>query len=457
MKNKQIIANFECLNNSFLSLPMKRAFISSLALVCIIIAMAQPSQKLISVSVTPSGAVSKAHIGSVSDAYCFDLGKSVKFNVEVKSSGVPLDGIKASYTICYDKMPPHASGEAEVKNGYATVKGGTMKTPGFLRCSAQVVVDGEKYSGSCAVAFAPEKIKPVVTMPADFKQWWDNELKALEKIDPKASLKRLDERCTPTVDVYQVKIASLKPIYGILCIPKAPGKHPAVMRVPGAGVHRIGGYLDAAEKGFITLDLGIHSLPFDADANFYTALSEGALFDYTSIGIASRDTYYYRKVYLGCVSAARYLTSLPEYDGQNLFVVGGSQGGALSIVTAALCPKVTAIMSFFPALCDQQAYLEGRAGGWPHYFLFHKNDESVKQAVETVRYYDVVNFARILTVPVYMSFGYNDITCAPTSTFACWNSIASKQKKLLVVPETGHWRYSYQWNTGFDWMMQFRK
>ena len=436
---------------------MKRIASTIFALVLFAVASAQPTQKLVTVTVTPAGASSQAGIVAVADSYNFDLGKQVKFNVEVKSSGVALDGVKASYAICRDKMPPHASGNVDVKSGNAIIKGGTMKEPGFLRCTAEVLVDGVKYSGSCAVGFAPERIKPAVSMPADFKQWWDGELRALDKIEPTATLKRIDARCTDKVDVYQVKIASLKPMYGILSMPKTPGKHPAVLRVPGAGIHRIGGYLEPANDGFITLDLGIHSLPFDAEQEFYTALSEGALYDYMSIGIASCDTYYYRKVYLGCVSAAKYLTTLPEYDGQNLFVVGGSQGGALSIVTAALFPKVKAIISFFPALCDQQAYLDGRAGGWPHYFLFHKDDASVKQAAETVRYFDVVNFARILTVPVYMSFGYNDLTCAPTSTYACWNSLASSQKKLLVVPETGHWRYSYQWKTGWDWMMQFRK
>lgn len=436
---------------------MKRIASTIFALVLFAVASAQPTQKLVTVTVTPAGASSQAGIVAVADSYNFDLGKQVKFNVEVKSSGVALDGVKASYAICRDKMPPHASGNVDVKSGNAIIKGGTMKEPGFLRCTAEVMVDGVKYSGSCAVGFAPERIKPAVSMPADFKQWWDGELRALDKIEPTATLKRIDARCTDKVDVYQVKIASLKPMYGILSMPKTPGKHPAVLRVPGAGIHRIGGYLEPANDGFITLDLGIHSLPFDAEQEFYTALSEGALHDYMSIGIASRDTYYYRKVYLGCVSAAKYLTTMPEYDGQNLFVVGGSQGGALSIVTAALFPEVKAIISFFPALCDQQAYLDGRAGGWPHYFLFHKDDASVKQAAETVRYFDVVNFARILTVPVYMSFGYNDLTCAPTSTYACWNSLASSHKKLLVVPETGHWRYSYQWKTGWDWMMQFRK
>ena len=436
---------------------MKRIASTIFALVLFAVASAQPTQKLVTVTVTPAGASSQAGIVAVADSYNFDLGKQVKFNVEVKSSGVALDGVKASYAICRDKMPPHASGNVDVKSGNAIIKGGTMKEPGFLRCTAEVMVDGVKYSGSCAVGFAPERIKPAVSMPADFRQWWDGELRALDKIEPTATLKRIDARCTDKVDVYQVKIASLKPMYGILSMPKTPGKHPAVLRVPGAGIHRIGGYLEPANDGFITLDLGIHALPFDAEQEFYTALSEGALYDYMSIGIASRDTYYYRKVYLGCVSAAKYLTTMPEYDGQNLFVVGGSQGGALSIVTAALFPKVKAIISFFPALCDQQAYLDGRAGGWPHYFLFHKDDASVKQALETVRYFDVVNFARILTVPVYMSFGYNDLTCAPTSTYACWNSLASSHKKLLVVPETGHWRYSYQWKTGWDWMMQFRK
>lgn len=438
---------------------MKRILLTfSLLAFAITIVFAQPTQRLVTVTVSPVGAKASSSIESVADAYNYDLGKDVRFKIEVKSSGVSLSGVKVSYSICADKMPAHTKGEVTTTaDGQAIVKGGTMKQPGFLRCSAKVVIDGAKYSGSCAVGFDPQHIIPTVTMPADFKQWWDGELAKLNKITTSAEVTLLPDRCTDKANVYQVKIASIAPVYGILAIPKAPGHYPAVMRVPGAGVHKIGGYLEPVDDGYITLDLGIHSLPFDADEKFYKALSSSALAGYPSIGIASRDTYYYRRVYLGCVKAAEYLTTLPEYDGKNLFVVGGSQGGALSIVTAALCKKVTAIMTFFPALCDQQAYLQGRAGGWPHYFLFHKGDADINQAKETARYFDTVNFARLVTVPVFMSFGYNDLTCAPTSTYSAWNSIKSEHRKLLVVPETGHWRYPYQWDTGWNWIMQFKK
>lgn len=437
---------------------MKRIFLaSSLLMFAITMIFAQPNQRLVTVTVSPVGAKASPNIESVADAYNFDLGKDIKFKIEVKSSGVAINGVNVSYTICADKMPPRAKGETTTNGGEAIVKGGTMRQPGFLRCTAQATIDGVKYSGTCAVGFDPQNIVPAVTMPNDFKQWWDSELAKLNKINTSAEVTLLPDRCTDKANVYQVKIASIAPVYGILAIPKAPGRYPAVMRVPGAGIHKIGGYLEPVSDGYITLDLGIHSIPFDADDKFYKALSGGALADYPSIGITSKDTYYYRRVYLGCVKAAEYLTTLSEYDGKNLFVVGGSQGGALSIVTAALCKKVTAIMTFFPALSDQQAYLQGRAGGWPHYFLFHKNDADIEKAKETARYFDTVNFARLVTVPVFMSFGYNDLTCAPTSTYAAWNSIKSEHRKLLVVPETGHWRYSYQWDTGWNWIMQFRK
>jgi cephalosporin-C deacetylase-like acetyl esterase len=294
-------------------------------------------------------------------------------------------------------------------------------------------------------------------MPTDFEQYWNSQLEKLAKVKMDAKLTLLPSQCTDKVNVYQVKIASVRPMYGILAIPKKPGKYPAVMRVPGAGVHKIGGYISPAEEGMITLDLGIHGIPLTESNELYLALSNGSLNSYYTLNIHSRDKYYYINVYLGCVRAAAYLTTLPEFDGNNLFVVGGSQGGALSIVTAALYPKVTAIMSFFPALCDQQAYLYDRAGGWPHHFYFNKGNNGIKEVAQVVQYYDVVNFARILKTPTFMSFGYNDLTCAPTSTYSAWNALATEQKMLLVVPETGHWRYPYQWNTGWEWMMNFKK
>ena len=42
---------------------------------------------------------------------------------------------------------------------------------------------------------------------------------------------------------------------------------------------------------------------------------------------------YMKHVDVACVRAVDYLCSLPDWDGKNVFVQGGSQGGALSIIT----------------------------------------------------------------------------------------------------------------------------
>jgi cephalosporin-C deacetylase-like acetyl esterase len=154
-----------------------------------------------------------------------------------------------------------------------------------------------------------------------------------------------------------------------------------------------------------------------------------------------RDRYYYRRVYLGCVRANDFLTTLPEFDGRNLAVVGGSQGGQLAIVTAALDPRVMALGSYYPAYCDVTGPLHGRAGGWPHMMKPDGANQVSKSAtaekIATTAYYDTVNFARRLKVPGYYSWGYNDEVCPPTSTFAAYNCITAP-KQLLLTLERGH-------------------
>ena len=142
---------------------------------------------------------------------------------------------------------------------------------------------------------------------------------------------------------------------------------------------------------------------------------------------------------------------MDEFDGNNLVVYGGSQGGALSIITAALDSRVKGAISFYPAMSDMNGYLYNRAGGWPH-MLKDKSETScvVTEKEKNMRYYDVVNFARILKVPVFYAFGYNDMVCPPTTSYAVYNVITSS-KKLLVVPEIEHYTYPEMWQQAWDW------
>jgi cephalosporin-C deacetylase-like acetyl esterase len=86
-------------------------------------------------------------------------------------------------------------------------------------------------------------------------------------------------------------------------------------------------------------------------------------------------------------------------------------------------------------MCDHTGYLNKRAGGCPHYF---RNAEPKPGEVETLAYYDVVNFARrVKAAPGIIHGGFNDITCPPTSMYSAYNVITAP-KELPPLSETGH-------------------
>src|SRR3989442_12500789 len=111
------------------------------------------------------------------------------------------------------------------------------------------------------------------------------------------------------------------------------------MSPPGAGVRPYRGLIDLAEKGVITLQVGIHGIPVNLDPVVYDSLARAGLSGYPTFNLDDRDRYYYRRVYPGCVRAADFLARHPKFYGKNLAVTGGSPGGALSIVTAAPAPR----------------------------------------------------------------------------------------------------------------------
>src|SRR5690606_2896568 len=114
-------------------------------------------------------------------------------------------------------------------------------------------------------------------------------------------------------------------IYGVLCEPKQPGRYPALLRVPGAGVRPYQGLRDLAANGVITLEIGIHGIPTNLDPAVYDQLRVGALDGYWTFNIHDRERYTYRRVILGALRANDFLTSLPNWDGRHLAVGGESQ------------------------------------------------------------------------------------------------------------------------------------
>jgi cephalosporin-C deacetylase len=388
--------------------------------------------------------------------WTYNVGDNARFTITVFKNGNLVPDAKIRYEIGPEKQEPVLKDSAILPNGFQIVDGGTMKTAGFLRCVATAVVDGKEYRNLATAAFDPLSISPTVDNPMDFDAFWRDAKADLAKIPLDAKMTLMPERCTEKVNVYHVNIQNFKVgtrLYGILCVPKKEGKYPALLHVPGAGVRPYSGDIANAEKGIITLQIGIHGIPVNMDPSVYTDLGAGILNGYPNYNLDDKNRFFYKRVYVGCVRANDFLTSLPQYDGTNLAVTGGSQGGALSIVTAALDSRVKWLGAYYPALSDVTGYLKGRAGGWPHYF--DKNNRVFNETTEkltTIGYYDVVNFARRVKAVGMYSWGFNDETCPPTSMYAAYNVITAP-KDLFLALDTGHWTYPEQTEKVNTWLL----
>jgi cephalosporin-C deacetylase-like acetyl esterase len=408
--------------------------------------LAQPVEQLVKVIVAPDH-----------NDWVYKLNEKVKFSVTVLQFGNRLENVKIRYEIGPEKMNPTVRDSMMLKNGVAVLEGGTMKTAGFLRCIVIAEINGKAYKGLATAGYEPMSIQPTVSNPIDFKQFWEQAKADNAKIPLDTRMTLLPERCTENVNVYMVNLQNFRlgsRLYGILCVPKKEGKYPALLRVPGAGVRPYNGDVATAEKGIITFEIGIHGIPVNLDLSVYNNLATGALSGYQNFNLDDRDRYYFKRVYIGCVRANDFIFTLPQFDGVNLAVAGGSQGGALSIITSSLDPRVKYLSAFYPALSDVTGYLHGRAGGWPHLFdKYNLSFNNKKDKIETCGYYDVVNFARTLTIPGFYSWGFNDETCPPTSMYAAYNVITAS-KNLFLAQETGHYMFPEQGERSNKWLVE---
>lgn len=129
-------------------------------------------------------------------------------------------------------------------------------------------------------------------------------------------------------------------------------------------------------------------------------------------------------------------------------------GGFLTLATAALDKRITYYAPVHAALCDHTASLQGIACGWPHYFYWNKGKGQEKQ-IEASRYYDGVNFARLITDQQtgWFSFGYNDDVVPPTTAWATYNTVKGP-KTIKPYQATWHFWFQEQWDEWEEWMLK---
>lgn len=390
----------------------------------------------------------------------YELGEEARVNIEAYAGGIPVDGVWVYYRIGKELLLPERKDSVRFANGRAVVPVGTLHEPGFLAADISFRIEGKYYKDLVKVGFMPWQIRTFATMPNDFLSFWKKALKEAERTPMQPEVIPIRRLSTDKVEVSLVCLTVGKngrKMYGYMSKPRDGKKHPVLFNPPGAGSKKIVPNNYYAEHGFISVTTEIHGLNPEWSDNLYDAIRGKQTQNYNTRNIEDRNSFYYKDVYTGCCRFIDFLCSLPDWDGRNVGVTGGSQGGALTIVTAALrADRITFLAPFYPALCDLTGFLHQRAGGWPRYFSKYKQARQLqadKRIVDNLQYFDVVNFARMLKAPGFYSFGYNDDTCSPSSVFSMLAEVTAP-KTIEITPTSGHWRFAQTNERCMEWMLK---
>ena len=154
--------------------------------------------------------------------------------------------------------------------------------------------------------------------------------------------------------------------------------------------------------------------------------------------VTDKERYYYRGGYMDCVRGLDFLDSRPEIDASRIGVWGFSQGGGLTLATAALDRRVAAAVAGVPWLCNfpVAAGITTSPYGELHAYLAEHPQERDK-ALDTLSYFDQVNLAGAIACPTLMCSAIVDEVHPLRTVLPAFEQIPS-MKSIIVYPDLDH-------------------
>ncbi len=117
---------------------------------------------------------------------------------------------------------------------------------------------------------------------------------------------------------------------------------------------------------------------------------------------------------------------------------GSSQGGGLALIAAALSDKPAIAVAHIPNMCQMDFGMLNSSSSLSEAAAFcERFPEHLDAVLETLSYYDNMNLAHRIRIPVFASVGLKDLTTMPETIYAAYNRITS-DKRIVPSPFSGH-------------------
>lgn len=281
----------------------------------------------------------------------------------------------------------------------------------------------------------PTTYGTAVTKPSDFDQFWADIEAQANAIPLNATVTPVPMRSTNEVEVFEVHYDSIDGvrIAGWYCLPRQRTEPlPAIVFYPG--------YISEptfpkghAAKGYATFGAAPRGkLRSNSQVNpGYPGLLTHNIID--------RNSYAYKGFYVDAWRVIDFLQSRPEIDSSRIGIRGSSQGGALTLLVAAMRPDGVAVASAgAPYLAGVIDAIE-LTNSYPYreindYLLQHP--ESHATVADTWSYYDCHNFVDRIRCPIIVNIGLQDNVCPPETGYEVFKRIGTTNKELY--PYDGH-------------------
>lgn len=288
-----------------------------------------------------------------------------------------------------------------------------------------------RFDGGAGVR--PEELRAAAKEPKDFDEFWASQKKRLQGVPVKAEMKKLGT--TENVDVFAVSVAcaGARPVTGYLTIPlNAKEKSlPAEVFYQGYGTY-VQSEISDGPRHCIQLHMNAHGYEIGREKEYYDSFfaaiqPNGVMYAFDNAQNSRPEAAYFNGMALRVMRSLQFLKSLPQWNGSDLRVYGGSQGGLQSVWAAALDPDVSLAHTDITWCCDLAGVEQGRLRGWrPDY-------------APALNYYDPVFHARRIQCPIDVTrAGLGDYVCPPSGLAVLYNNIASKNKSIKWFQGSTH-------------------
>lgn len=375
------------------------------------------------------------------DSY-YQKGETINFNIISNISGT------VEYSLKYDNYAdPIETGIVNISAGQTVTVNYQSSEPGIVLCT----VSQNGNTATAGAAIAPYEIEAFAAEPADFDDFWNAQKNLLSNIpmDPQLTFHSSGDYST----TYRVNLANIdnRRVYGYVSIPNGNGPFPAVISMPAFGSIANTALPDPlmAERGnAITMTISIHNVePDQVDPNAYLPDD-----------ITDENGMYYRYAILAGIRSIDYIYSRPDFDGENLVMMGVSQGAGLSTIVAGLDDRANFLIMSNPVLGQVLGLQYGKAGGFPNYINQSRNFVGTADhealVAEAVNYYDAIHFAKRFEGVSWTFISYEDFVTPAATSFAVFNALEG-QKFLLHSLDIGHFHPEDYWNNRYDFLRRF--